>query len=153
MAKLEISNKELYALIDDEDVERCQAFTWHVLTRGYVATNMRINGKFKTVRLHRFILNAPANMLVDHANQDVLDNRKINLRLCTPAQNQANTKRSKINKTGYKGVRKTTNGKYEARIAVNGKRLQVGTFNTAEEAYKAYCKALINYKGEFARFE
>ncbi len=45
--------------------------------------------------------------------------------------------KTKNNKTGVKGIRKTSNGKYEARVARKGKTFQVGTFNSLEEASKA----------------
>ena len=45
---------------------------------------------------------------------------------------------TKTNSTGYKGVSKTTSGKYRSYTRVEGKKVYLGTFGTAEEAYNAY---------------
>jgi len=51
--------------------------------------------------------------------------------------------------TGYKGVYfHSKYKKYRARISINKKRIHLGNFNTAEEAYKAYCEAEKEQHGE-----
>ncbi len=58
----------------------------------------------------------------------------------------------KTNKQGLKGVYQR-DGKYRAQIQVNGKKIMLGTYLTAQEAHAAYCEAAkIHYK-EFARFQ
>ncbi len=88
---------------------------------------------------------------VDHKDGDGLNNRWDNLRVATRSQNHANSKRASDNTTGFKGVRKQRNGRYQARIAIKGKRLHLGTFQTPEAAHAAYCKAAKELFGEFAR--
>lgn len=57
----------------------------------------------------------------------------------------------KNNQTGVKGVSFHEKlGRYQARIRVNGKRMSLGYFKTAEEAGIAYATAARNYFGEFA---
>ena len=46
----------------------------------------------KRIHLHRFIMNCPDNMIVDHINGNNLDNRKNNLRICTQKINNCNRK-------------------------------------------------------------
>jgi HNH endonuclease/AP2 domain len=86
---------------------------------------------------------------VDHRNNDGLCNRFSNLRPATASQNNANA-RKRITKELPKGVRKTTSGKYEARIRVNGKAIHIGNFTTAAEAHRAYVVAAEKYHGAFA---
>jgi hypothetical protein len=89
---------------------------------------------------------------VDHYNNDPTDDRWDNLRHATHAQNGRNQKRPKNNTTGYKGVvKRKYNGRYQASIGVGNKRIILGTFDTAEQAHEAYCKAAAELHGEFAR--
>ena len=78
-------------LIDDEDYPKVSKYIWHIMALGY------INGSVKNKRfyLHRFIMNAPSNKVVDHINGNKLDNRKCNLRLCSIRDNVLNCKISK----------------------------------------------------------
>ena len=48
------------------------------------------------------------------------------------------------NSTGLTGVT-SRNGKYEARITVNGRSMYLGTYMTAEEAHGAYLEAKRKY--------
>ncbi|MCM2503901.1 HNH endonuclease [Aureimonas altamirensis] len=87
---------------------------------------------------------------VDHINHDKGDNSWTNLRLATPAQNQWNQGSKATNTSGYKGVRAKGN-RYDARIRVNGKRYELGRYDTAEEAAAAYEAAASKYHGEYAK--
>lgn len=89
---------------------------------------------------------------VDHKDRNGLNNRWLNLRECTNSQNAANRGSQKNNKLGIKGVHKSKSEKYHAQIKVNGKRIHLGTFDTAEAATHAYQKAANKYFGKFARF-
>ena len=88
---------------------------------------------------------------IDHVNGDGADNRWVNLRAATRSQNAVN--RHFKNGTGYRGVRQLPNGTYRARIKIleTGKRIELGTFATAEEAYEAYKRAALEHHGPFAR--
>jgi hypothetical protein len=142
-------------LIDDEDFERIKKFSWHRTSGNrppiYFCRTKRYGGVRKTIMLHKFIMNAPENMEVDHRDLNTLDNRKSNLRICTHAENCKN-RRGVHNSTGYKGVIKY-GLKWRARITKNRKTILVGDFGTPEAAYAAYCKASIKYHGEFGRIE
>lgn len=88
---------------------------------------------------------------VDHINGDRSDNRAINLRHASRAENNRNSRTRKHNKSGLKGVRATRNGTWSARIRTDGCVLWLGTFPTPEEAHQAYCQAAIKQHGDFAR--
>ena len=52
--------------------------------------------------MHRLISNAPHNLAVDHINLNRHDNRRENLRLCTPAQNSYNKSANSRSQYGIK---------------------------------------------------
>ena len=86
---------------------------------------------------------------IDHINRIRADNRFANLREVTNGENQQNMVRAKRqNKTGLLGAHKANPaaGKgYYARIAVNGKTIQLGYHKTAEAAHAAYIEAKLKY--------
>jgi hypothetical protein len=86
---------------------------------------------------------------IDHADMDRANNRWSNLRLATRSQNQAN--RPTTNKIGLKGVKKISDGRYEARIQFGTTRIFLGTFSTPEAANAAYYAAAREAYGDFAR--
>src|SRR3990167_11542796 len=71
---------------------------------------------------------------LDHRNLNPSDDRFSNLRLATQTQNKANSGLYRNNKLGVKGVRLHRNGRYEARIRVDGKLIYLGCRKTIEDA-------------------
>lgn len=88
--------------------------------------------------------------LVDHKNCDPLDNRRHNLRVCTPLENVRNRRVNRGTKTGVKGV-VPKGPSFVAAIFANGKRIHLGSFPSIEEARSAYSAAAEKLFGEFAR--
>lgn len=139
-----------YALVDNEDHEHLDQFSWHYLrapkdSYGYAVCS---TPPYRNKKMHRVILNAKKGQIVDHINHDGLDNRRVNIRIVTKSQNAFN-RRTK-NKYDYKGVNcvKDRNGQHKywtARITVGGKRKYLGVFSTALEAATAYNNALDKY--------
>lgn len=88
-------------------------------------------------------------MFSDHINGNKLDNRRCNLRICTPHQNNLN----RPNVTGkYKGVYWCKRlKKWMAQIMIGERNKYVGSFPNEEEAAFAYNEAAKKYHGEFAR--
>lgn len=90
---------------------------------------------------------------IDHKDGNKTNNRFCNLRQATQTLNQANQKRHKNNRSGYKGVVK--NGKsmtWSARISAHGKHHYLGSFSSPQEAHESYCTAAKKHFGEFANF-
>lgn len=71
--------------------------------------------------------------------------------MATVAQNQFNTGPKSNNKTGFKGVDWVgRHGVFRASIRDGGKKIQIGTFKTAEEASDAYQARAAIIHGRFA---
>jgi hypothetical protein len=116
--------------------------------RPYAQRNVRASGRHTTQSLHTFLTGWP---LVDHINGDGLDNRRVNLREATRAENNRNRGLNRNNRSGYKGVAPTKSGRWSARIKAHGTDRSLGTFATAEAAARAYDDAARELFGEFAR--
>jgi len=126
--------------IDDEFAERVLAKKWS-MSNGYIHC---WDGDGHAL-LHRFLWalkHGSAPERLDHINRDKTDNRLENLRPATHALNMTNTA-ERQNASGLpRGVCLMRRGKpYAAQIWRNGKKKQLGVFDTPEEASAAYEKA------------
>ena len=147
------------ALIDQEDLELVSRYRWRLSTpnkwRQYAQAHIRRpDGRQAEVRMHRLILGlTDPSVHVDHINGDGLDNRRANLRHCSPSENHRNRGRQVNNTSGLKGVYwQKDRGKWKAQIQVNRKNHYLGRFTTAEEAHLAYCRAADELHGAFANY-
>lgn len=103
-------------------------------------------------RLHRVIANPPPGFVVDHINRNKLDNRRMNLRVCTQSENMRNQKRRIDNSSGVVGVWWDTNRRlWSCQITINGKVINLGRFNSRIEASQARQNAELKYWGEVRR--
>ena len=85
----------------------------------------------------------PEGYQTDHINSIRTDNRLENLQYITPQQNYQ--KRKTINGRNIKGYFLTKYGKYRASITVDNKKISLGTYDTEEEARKAYLDGKLKY--------
>jgi hypothetical protein len=123
------------ALVDNADHAYLTQFRWRRDNEGYAVRTAYHQGVRYTVRMHRVVVQAPATKVVDHVNGHRLDNRRGNLRLVTPAQNVQNLRGARMDSsTGVRGVERRPSGRYRARVMVDGKYVELGTFDTIEEA-------------------
>lgn len=103
---------------------------------------LRLNIDRKSYYVHRLIYfyftgKYDCNFEIDHINKNKLDNRLDNLRMVTTSQNQCNT--------NFKGYYKQKDGKFRARLSVEGNRITLGYYDTELEAKKAITKGKEKY--------
>jgi hypothetical protein len=157
MAKTILLNKNHETLVSDDDYEILNQWKWHLNDKGYAFRRGHKcmeskKQKFKTIRMHRLIINAPDGLDVDHINGNRLDNRRENLRLCTRSQNHQNRTKSTGKSSKYKGVDFRKNrGKWRANIKTLTEFKFLGHFDTEIDAALAYDKAAREHFGEFAK--
>lgn len=119
-------------------------------SRRYV--ELRIDGKkYKAHRVAFLMETGRWPAFIDHINGDTSDNRMSNLRECTHAQNLQNMRVNPRSAAGVKGIRATEFGTFEVRIQKDWKRIQVGTFQTIDEAKASYNEAAVRLHQAFAR--
>lgn len=91
---------------------------------------------------------------VDHINGNRSDNRIVNLRLATNAENLRNRSKPKNNVSGFKGVSWIERyQKWQATIKFDGKNKFLGRFDTREDAADAYNQAALKHHGDFAKVD
>lgn len=144
--------KGFEAVIDIADLDIVIGYRWVTLihsTTGHAYAVRYDRGR--CILMHRELLNAPVEMQVDHEDGDGLNNRRNNIRLATPNQNQANRAVERRNKLGAKGVSPSRTGKrFRASITPNGRKINLGSYATKEEAAAAYHGAAKALWGDFA---
>lgn len=147
MQQLKLTNSR-YALVDDEDYERCRIFKWG-FNPAFSGSIVRTTN---AIILSHFILNYTGNLTIDHKDRNPYNNQKENLREATRQQQIYN--RNKFNNvytSNYKGVYWNKQLKcWHARIGLNCKRIHLGFFSKESNAAKAYNDAAIKYHKEFA---
>lgn len=149
--KINLAN-HVVVLVDDADFEWLNQWKWHLSAKGYAATSTydKITKKNDSVYMHRLVNNTPSDKHTDHINGNKLDNRRKNLRTCTPSQNQFNKTKYSNNTSGFKGVNYVNKRGWAAKMQVNRKRIFLGYYSTKEEAARVYFEAAQKYHGEYA---
>ena len=135
--------------IDSEDLPLVKKYNWQT-NNGYVFREKQVNFVKTRYYLHRELLNAPDGMEVDHINGNPSDNRRSNIRLCTPAENKRNRRKPRTARNSkYKGVKHRA-GRYESSIGRGKSYRYLGTFDSEIEAAIAYNNKATELYGEFA---
>lgn len=113
--------------------------------KGYITVALSKNGKPKTKYVHRLVMAAfygKSDLITDHINGIKDDNRIENLRYCTQRENTSFDNVNKSNKyTGVSPNPLNYKNKYRARIRINGRLKELGSYTTKEEAHATWKKA------------
>jgi hypothetical protein len=139
-----------FAIVDAEDYDWLVQYKWHCrkFNNNFYAFRQEHN---KTISMHRVIINAPKEMLVDHIDCNGLNNRKSNLRLCTYAQNACNRRPKPNSSSKYKGISfHRRDKKWEAQINHNGKSKYLGRYDIEIDAALTYDRKAEQLFGQFA---
>lgn len=158
----EIPVGPLFALVDEEDFEFLNQFTWSLIEwqgKQYAKRKQRLSDdkypEYGTISMHSMILKGAIE--IDHMNGDGLDNRKENLREVTHKQNLQGQKVQRRSKSGYRGVSYFPNAgqwkrkkPWRARIKVDGNDRTIGYYETPEQAAEAWNKEAFLAWGKYA---
>jgi hypothetical protein len=142
-------NDNFVCLLDAADLDRVGDGKWRVFERRWCLQYVIWATGNTTLSLHRVLTNAPKNRQVDHRDGSGLNNRQYNLRVCTQAQNNSHHHRSRGTKSGYRGVYPIGKRWYSLISTGKGKCISLGTFDTPEEAARAWDRKAIELRGEF----
>lgn len=88
---------------------------------------------------------------IDHINGDRADNRIVNLREATSAQNSQNMGSHRDSSSSYIGVCRVRNGKWLAQIWDGIRQTRIGEFDDEREAAAAYDALALAKRGDYAR--
>ena len=142
-----------FAILDPQDYYRLCNFKWFLKDKYALRSFKLTPEKTQFIAMHREIMNCPQGFLIDHKNNNPLDNRRFNLRQATRAQNTYNRKKTRV-KTSSQFIGASFNkriGKWTAYLRFEGKRIWLGQFDNEIDAAKAHDAAAIKYHGEFAK--
>lgn len=166
--KVKLKREEKYVLLDHEVYETLNAS--QLFQEFKVFENLRqhssgvpvfqkyletVNNKLKieTIYLAKYIaaryLPRPQSgkrLFLNFINNDKLDLRLRNLRW-EEMSKLSRARTTSVNKTGFRGVRRTPQNKFVAMISDGARQIYLGTYNTAEEAAIAYNKKSIELFG------
>lgn len=119
---------------DKEDFQKIKNICWFKDTKtGYIRGSL--SGLNKKVSLHRIVMEADKDDIIDHINHDLTDNRKSNLRKCTRSQNAMNSHIRSDNKSGCSNVYYDKNrSKWGVQISFDKRRISIGRFDSYERA-------------------
>ena len=123
-------------------------------TKGYRQLKIQIKGvKQKTVRVHQlvasvfynYIFNNSDNLVVDHKDNDKLNNHKSNIRVISNRENVSKqiviSKGLPIGSYFDKSMKK-----YRSQIIINKVKIHLGYFDTLKESQDAYKEALYKFE-------
>lgn len=116
-------------------------------TTGYPMVTLSANNRRETQPIHKLVAVTFLNHIpcghkevVDHIDGNPKNNHISNLRLISNRENTS----TKTSASGITGVKLVPSGRYQARAYKKGKVVYLGTYNSAQEAEKAYRDCIQN---------
>lgn len=143
--------------VDSVDYPEVGKVGWHLDSAHakngifYARARYKIDGSFRSTSLHSFLTMPGDGMVVDHIDRDGLNSTRVNLRVCTQAQNTRNRSGNRGTTSRHKGVHWDKGArKWRAAIRFNGRAKSLGRFHCEDDAARAYDLAAAEYHGAFA---
>lgn len=138
--KLGNSKCNKYATIDLEDYDEVRNYSWCAAKGGktfYARTRItKDDGSKTTIDMHNVLMGpAPQGKTIDHDNHDGFDNRRSNLSFKT--DQEQNLHRMIYGAVPFHGV-VPVGSRFRASININGRMKYLGTFDSPEDAARAY---------------
>lgn len=148
---------DLQAKIDREDLERVSQHSWRV-TKGTtgrfrVVTSVRTSKGVRSLTLGKFLMDPPKGKQVyPRRFNDGLDYRKDNLIVCTLQERQRLLPKKRAHASSpYRGVSfSRADDKWRAAIEVDGRSINLGHFDSEDDAALAYNEAARQHFGDMA---
>jgi hypothetical protein len=149
--------KGLFCEIDDDDAHLVEPYRWYAQSskRGIHYAQRRITtdaGVRKMVFMHRMICGASEGQLVDHIDNNGLNNKRANLRLCSHSENRANAAGLNNSLTSLKNVyfcQRSVNRPWRVDISIGNTRYRA-QFATEAEAIADAATNRARLHGSFA---
>ena len=101
VGKVPFKDGYLKFVIDKEDLDKVDGYSWHKSSNNYISQGVIVDGKKKEFYLHNLVLilldfpGKGSKESVDHINRIGLDNRKENLRILTQTEQNLNQSKKK----------------------------------------------------------
>lgn len=146
-------NPNVFTMVDNDDYEHINQWKWYV-SNGYVMRTAYsgIVNKPTRIYMHREIAKPEIGLHVDHVNGNKLDNRRVNLRVCTNSQNIKNMQKKSGTSSFFKGVSWHNRDKvFQSRIEYDYKSIYLGSYESEISGAIAYNIAALKYHLDFAR--
>lgn len=152
MKLLDVSTKThpaAFAMVSDEDFDRVSKWKWSAFKgRNVFYAARRSAGKM--IRLHQEIMGDVGGKDIDHVDGNGLNNTRENLRACTHQENMWNVRKRRPGDSRYKGVSWSKPSlAWVTYIRVDGKRRNLGYFDSEEAAAMAYNVAAKEVQGAY----
>lgn len=129
-----------YAIVSSADAPAVLKHRWSLDRDGYAVRATWLNERRIKVSLHREILGLVHGdgLIGDHINRLLLDCRRDNLRILTPAQSAQNVGSCRGATSKYRGVTwRSDRNKWRASVRVGGKDVRLGCFDDERDAAEA----------------
>ena len=149
---IEIFNKDkekvAETIVDEEDYYDLIQYSW-CCNGNYIIGKV---GNKRGVALHRYVMKYDGKDYIDHIDRNPLNNKKDNLRLTTPKQNNLNKSSRNGSTSQFVGVHfDKTALKWISRITIDGKQKNLGRFDNEENAAMARDIATKEHYGDFGK--